>query len=102
MTREKQALAEGDAVTLTKAQQRTAMALFVQRQRVMDEANKEIEEIKAAIDDLARMYAVRAGWAEEGEYFFDQAGPGMAVVLKREELSADKGEGEAVPVVTGS
>lgn len=85
----KKALSESDTLTLTEKQQRVVFSLAGERQQIMDRANKEIREINEALEDLARMYAVRAGWPEEGEYFFDQAGPERPVVLKRVEEGAE-------------
>lgn len=96
MVRKKQPLSESDAVTLTKKQQRVVFSLAGERKYIQDEANKQIREINEALEELARTYAVRAGWAEEGEYYFDQAGPGDPIVLRRvgeEEGQGDKGTG---------
>jgi len=97
MGRKKQALSESDAVTLTKKQQRVVFSLAGERQHIEERANQEIREINEALEDLARMYAWQAGWEEEGEYYFDQAGPGEAVVLKRvveEEGQGEEGQGD--------
>lgn len=93
MGRKKQPLSESDTVTLTKKQQRVVFSLAGERQHIMDEANRQVREINEALEDLARTYAVRAGWEEEGEYYFDQAGPGEAVVLKRV-VEEEEGQGD--------
>lgn len=57
-------------VELNAARQRIAFALFQQRQMLLDEANRALSEVQAAIDELAAMYAGEAGW----EFAQDESG----------------------------
>jgi len=75
-------------ITLTEARQKAALVLFERRVRVMEEARRELDEIKAAADDLADTFARDAGEGE-GTWYFDQAGPGEAIVLRRAEDEDD-------------
>lgn len=59
-----------ERLDLTPARQRAVIALFQQRQRVVEEANRVLSEIQSAIDELAALYADEAGW----EFAQDESG----------------------------
>lgn len=75
-------MAEVTVITLTAARQKAAMVLFERRQQVMEEAQREVDEIRAAVDELADTFA-RAAGVKDGQWYFDQEGPGEAIVLRR-------------------
>lgn len=53
---------KSDRIELNQSRQRIAIALFQHRQKVLDEANRVLNELQAAIDELATIYAGKAGW----------------------------------------
>ena len=83
MTRKKQPLSQTGKVTLTKVQQRAIIALAAQRQQITMEANTVLTEIDEALDELAQLYAQKAGMAD-GEYTFEQQGQAIGLVLRPE------------------
>lgn len=94
MTRKKQSLSQTGKVTLTKAQQRAVIALAAQRQQITTDANAALVEIGEAFDELAQLYAQKAGMAD-GEYTFEQRGDVIGLVLQPEpveEAASEEGE----------
>lgn len=65
---------------LSKTQSRVVIALVDQRQRILDEANSQIEEVNAALDEQAEHY--RQGFdLPEGEYRFNGDKDGIKLVM---------------------
>ena len=83
MTRKKQPLSQTGKVTLTKAQQRTVIALAEQRRVIIETANTAISETEEALTELAQLYAQKAGMPD-GEYDFEQQGKVIGLVLRPE------------------
>jgi hypothetical protein len=72
------------ALTLTLVQVRQVLALVREREMIAQEANRQIAEIGAAIDDLAATYAAMAKLPAQ-TYVFQQRGPEEIVLVEREE-----------------
>ncbi len=77
---------------LSPTQQRAAIALFAQREQVLTEIQKIIAEINDAIEELASLYASKAG--QEGEWEFAQDAPGQPIYLRSRERNASEAERE--------
>jgi hypothetical protein len=72
------------ALTLTPVQVRQVLALVREREMIAQEANRQIAEIGAAIDDLAATYAAMAKLPTR-TYVFEQRGPEEIVLVERKE-----------------
>ena len=64
---------------LSKEQRTTVKALAGQRQMIMDEANKQIGDLNAAIQDLARRWAAEFG--AQGAADFEGRPDGSVVLV---------------------
>jgi len=72
---------------LSKAQQRMVGALVQQRQQVMDEGNRQIEEINEALNETKEMLASKRG-LDPAEVEFANAESGEIVLKKLEPKAA--------------
>ena len=75
-------------VTLTAAQARAVLALVRERAEIVAAANRQVEEIGAALAELAQVYQARLGLPGPA-HFEDAPGGGVQMVLDVQEAKRD-------------
>ncbi len=78
---------------LSKSQARAVIAMVRERERIMHEANEQIGEINAALDEQAEMMRAHFG-LPEGAYIFEGNPNGVTLKMKPEEKAPVEGQGE--------